>query len=429
MKHSKRLVPLAVSAAIGAWTGGAQASGFQLMEQNASGLGNAYAGQGAAAENASTIFFNPAGMTLLPGRQFSGAIHAIYPSTKFSDDGGSRSPTNQPEPAGGDNGGDAGGLAITGNAYLSWQLSPQWWVGVGLAVPFGLKTEYDTTFIGRFQSQKAELKTYDINPSVAYRISDAVSVGAGLSYQHAEVTLNRSFFAGVELPESVKLDDDAIGWNIGAMFNVGPQTRIGLSYRSTIKYDLTGNVNIPGFGAGSASATASLKLPDTYSAAISHVFSDKLQLLGDFTYTRWSTIENVPLVLTSAGLGPLPAGTTADTLDFQFRNTYRIGVGANYKWSQEFMLKLGTAYDRSPVPDTEHRTVILPDSDRYWLGIGGKYRASKATTIDFGYAHLFIKDGDTLRNKGVGAAGAQGIVKGSYNNSVDILSLQVNISF
>ena len=252
-----------------------------------------------------------------------------------------------------------------------------------------------------------------------------------MSYQHADITLNRSFFAGAlgELPENVDLDDDAVGWNVGAMFNVSPQTRIGISYRSAIKYDLTGTVSIPGFGAGSASASASVKLPDTYSLGISHVLSDKWQLLGDVTYTRWSTIQNVPLVLTSAGLGSLPAGTTADTLDFQFRDTYRVGLGANYKWSQEFMLKLGTAYDRSPVPDAQHRTVILPDSDRYWLGIGGKYQPSKPMAIDFGYAHLFVKDGDTSRNKGVGAQPFQGNVSGSYKNSVDIVSVQFTYSF
>jgi long-chain fatty acid transport protein len=424
----KKLLPVAVAAALAGSAAGAQASAFQLSEQNASGLGNAYSGQAAAAENASTIFFNPAGMTLLPGRQVSGAVHAIGPSAKFTDNGGSRSAAGASQAAGGGtNGGNAGDWAITGNAYLSWQLSPQLWAGVGLSVPFGLKTEYDANFIGRFQSQLAELKTYDINPSIAYKVSDTVSVGGGISYQRAEISLERSFFAvppGAELPESVDLDDDALGFNLGAMFTLSPQTRIGVSYRSAMKYDLTGRVNVT--GAGSASASASVKLPDTYSVGISHTLSDKLQLLGDVTYTRWSTIQNVPLVLTSAGLGTFPAGMTADTLDFQFRNTYRVGVGANYKWSQQLMWKLGTAYDKSPVPDVQHRTAFLPDNDRWWLAVGGKYQASKATTIDFGYGHLFVKSGDTLRNK---ASVGQGVLSGSYKGYVNILSFQVSHSF
>lgn len=428
MKHQRKLLSFAVASALAAVSGGALASGFQLIEQNASGLGNAYAGQAAAAENASTIYYNPAGMTLLPGKQVSGAIHLIGPSAKFTNNGGSRSPAGVAAPGGGANGGDAGDWSPTGNGYLSWQLSPQWWAGLGLSVPFGLKTEYDTNFIGRYQSQKAELKTYDINPSLAYKVSDTFSIGGGLSYQNADITLDRSFFAGaISPPEHVSLDDDTWGWNIGAMFALSPQTRLGLSYRSTMKYNLTGSVNIAGIGAASAAAT--LRMPDTYSAALSHQWNDKWQLLGDVTYTRWSTIKNVPLVLTSAGLGASPAGTTADTLDFQFRDSWRVGLGANYKWNQDFTLKLGTAYDQTPVPDMLHRTVFLPDSNRFWLAIGGKYQVSKQAAWDFGYAHLFVSDGDTLRNKGVGAAGAQGIVNGSYKNEVNILSAQFSYSF
>jgi long-chain fatty acid transport protein len=412
--------------AVGA-TQGAAASGFQLIEQNASGLGNAYAGQAAAAENASTVFFNPAGMTMLPGRQVSGALHLIGPSAKFNDNGGTRSPANASLPAAGTNGGDAGGWIPTGNAYASWQLSPQLWTGLGISAPFGLKTDYDASFAGRFQSRLAEFKSLDINPSIAYKVNDAFSLGGGVSYQHGEITLNRSFFAGTELPQSVKLSDSAWGWNIGAMVNLTPKTRLGLAYRSSISYDLGGTVSVTGVGA--AGAKASVKLPDTFTAALSHEVDARWQVLGDVTYTRWSQIKNVSLMLTSAGLGASPAGTTADTLDFEFRDTYRVGIGANYKWTPDFMLKMGIAYDRSPVPSATHRAVFLPDSDRYWLSLGGKYQLSKATTLDAGYAHIFMADADILRNKRVGAAGAQGIVSGSYKSSVDILSVQLTYAF
>ena len=177
MKTAKKLIPVAVTAAVAAFSSGALASGFQLVEQNASGLGNAYSGQAAAAENASTIFWNPAGMTRLPGRQVALAINAIRPQSEFNDNGLSRSPTGGALSATNTNGGDAGDWAFVPNGYLSWQINPSWWVGIGVTVPFGLKTEYDTTFIGRFQSQRAEVKTIDINPSVAWKLSDAVSLG------------------------------------------------------------------------------------------------------------------------------------------------------------------------------------------------------------------------------------------------------------
>ena len=164
---------------------------------------------------------------------------------------------------------------------------------------------------------------------------------------------------------------------------------------------------------GTATGKVSLSMPDSVSLAISHQFNEKWQLLGDATWTRWSRIQNLPLFLTSP-LGASPAGAVSDTLDLQFRDGYRFGVGANYRWTDNFMLKLGVAYDRSPVPDATHRSVFLPDADRTWLSFGGKHQLTKNGVLDVGYARLFLSDADVLRNKGVGAAGAQGIVSGSY---------------
>ena len=425
MSTAERLIPVAVAAAAAAFSSGALASGFQLIEQNASGLGNAYSGQAAAAENASTIFWNPAGMTRIPGRQVSGALNAIRPSLKFSDNGGSRSPAGLPQPAGGDNGGDAGDWAFVPNMYLSWQLTPNLWAGLGATAPFGLKTDYDTTFIGRFQSRVAQVKTIDVNPSLAWKISDAVSIGGGVSYQKLKLSVQRSFQAAAELPQIITLEDESWGWNIGAMFNLGQNTRIGVAYRSAIEYDTIGTVAITGVGI--AGGNLNVTVPDTFSWSIAHQLNPQWELLGDITYTRWSKIKTIPLVLTSA-LGPSPAGSVPDSFDLEFRDTFRVGLGANYKMNQQFTLKLGAAYDKSPVPDTLHRTAFLPDSDRIWLAAGGKYQFSKAMTLDFGYAHLFMDDGDTLRVKGLGARG-QGTLSGTYKNHVDMVSVQVSYSF
>lgn len=407
-------------------TGQATASGFQLMEQNASGLGNAYAGQAAAAENASTIFFNPAGMTRLPGRQVSGAINLIRPSSEFSNSGASSAPLGLPSPAG--NGGDAGGLAAVPNAYLSWQIDPKLWVGVGMSVPYGLATEYDRGWFGRFQSQKAEIKTIDINPSVAYKLNDVVSLGAGVSFQRAEVKIDRSSIInpGVERASNLKLEDDSFGFNLGAMFNISPATRIGLSYRSAIKHELTGTATVD--TAGSAPIRASAKLPDTLAWGISHQLDPKWELLGDVTFSRWSNIKQVPIVTTGTGLGQ-PSGTVLDTFAFEFKDTYRIGVGTNYKMRDNFTLKLGVAYDKSPVTD-QNRLATLPDNDRTWFAIGGKYLASKQLTLDFGYAYLMVKDASINQRKGVGAAPFQGNVVGNYSDpNVHILSAQASYNF
>ena len=431
MKTGRRQIALAVALAFGGMAGGvAHGSGFQLMEQNASGLGNAYAGQAAAAENAGTIFFNPAGMTRLPGRQVSGALNAISPSTKFSDSGASRSPTGLPLGPGGTNGGDAGDWAFAPNVYLSWQIAPDWWVGLGATAPFGLKTEYDTTFIGRFQSQRSEIKTIDINPSVAFKVNDAFSLGGGISYQKGELKLDRSTFLGVEARTQLRLDDDAWGFNLGAMAFVGPNTRIGLSYRSSVEYDLTGTsvvTGVPFVGTAVNGVAASVKLPDTISWGIAHQASPAWELLGDITYTRWSKIKTVPFIATTSSV-LRPQGQPLDTFNLQFKDSYRIGIGANYKWRDDFTWKFGVAYDKSPVKD-EFRTTFLPDNDRTWLAVGGKYRMSKQATLDFGYAHLFVKDASINQQRGIGALGAQGNVVGNYEADVNIVSVQFTYSF
>lgn len=165
--------------------------GGALIEQNTSGAGNAYAGQAAAAENASTIYFNPAGMTLLPGRQVSGTFNVIRPTTEFADNGGLRSPAGAAVPAAGSNGADAGGWNYVPNGFVSWELTPRLWAGLGLTVPFGLKTTCDPTFVGPFQSQQSQLQTDDINSGFAFKCNDTFSVGGGIIDQYARLGSDR----------------------------------------------------------------------------------------------------------------------------------------------------------------------------------------------------------------------------------------------
>ncbi len=178
MKMIARSIALLAFAAV---AGQASAAGFQLLEQNASGIGNAYAGSAAVAENASTIFFNPAGMTQLQAREASVGLSLVRPTFKFSNQGSSTGALS-----GSGTGNDAGSWAFIPNGYLSWGLSKDLYVGVGFGAPFGLVTEYDNPWLGGAQAIKFDIKTYNINPSVAYRINDKVSVGGGLNCQRME---------------------------------------------------------------------------------------------------------------------------------------------------------------------------------------------------------------------------------------------------
>jgi long-chain fatty acid transport protein len=431
MRTYKKTIVISMLSAFVVWADTAAASSFQLMEQNASGLGNAYAGQAAAAENSSTIFYNPAGMAQLPGTQISLAVSALGPSIQFTDSGKSNSPVPGAVPLG-DDGGDAGSWTALPTGYLSWQLNQSLWLGIGFTSPFGLKTDYDANFIGRFQSQTAELKTEDINPSVAWKINDLVTLGAGISYQDAQFTLDRPTITGISPPATVfigsthlDVSDNQWGWNIGAMLNFGPDSRIGVSYRSSISYDLGGTATISGVplaGTVASPVTANIRFPDTYSIAFAQALNEQWELLGDLTLTRWSTIKNVPVVTTSSSLfGPI--GTALDNFDFQFDDSVRIGLGVNDKVTRDFTLKAGIAYDETPV-ETQYRLVALPDNNRFWLALGGKYAFSKSATIDFGYAHLFVKDASINQT-----LPSQGSIIGTYSEDVNIVSAQLSFAF
>jgi long-chain fatty acid transport protein len=224
--------------------GNAQAAGFALIEQNASGLGNAYAGQAAAAEDASTIFFNPAGMTRLGGKQLLAAAHAILPSAKFSDTGSNNAPT-QTEFGG--NGGDAGTTALVPNVYFTMPLGKGITGGLGISAPFGLVTEYDNTWVGRFHAVKSDLKTININPSLAFKANDAWSVGFGINAQQAKAELSKMANYGALVADSeglaiVEGDDWGWGYNLGVLFEPRPDVRVGFSYRSKVDYELEGTV-------------------------------------------------------------------------------------------------------------------------------------------------------------------------------------------
>lgn len=465
MKFRKSVLAGAVAVLAGGLNGNVFASGFALIEQSASGMGNAFAGGAASAEDASTIFFNPAGMSRLPGKQFVVAIHGIKPSAKFSDTGSVAAALQ----AQGGNGGDAGSLAAVPNAYFSYEVNPQTHVGLGLNSPFGLKTEYDSTWMGRFQAIKSKLETVNLNPSVSFQVNDNVTLGAGLNYQHVsgELTSAVNYAAAVysgamgslgasaaaagaaataavmagedEGLSTVKGTDSAWGYNLGALFNVSPETRVGLAYRSSIKYTLSGTVSFsanrpsaatlaslgpgaPLLAGGIAASTADgdvsldIKLPATLSASVFHKVDDKMDVMADATWTQWSTFEQLQVIRSD--------GTTLQTVPEKWKDTWRVALGGNYHYNEQWTSRIGVAIDQTPVSDM-YRTARIPDANRTWLAIGGQYKPDSASAVDVGYAHLFVSDASINQNQAAAGAGA---LIGNYKNSVDILSVQYSHS-
>jgi long-chain fatty acid transport protein len=458
-----RLLSFHVAAALLLGSTGANAAGFALLEQSSSRLGTAFAGSGAAADDATTLFYNPAGLTRL-GRGEAAALPSAIEITSEFHDTGSRSAIGQPL---GNSGGDAGGWNLAPSIYMSTPLSDNLVVGLGVNAPFGLKLEYDSGWIGRFQAINSELKTMNFNPTVAYRINERVAVGVGLNYQRIQAELTNAVNysaviaqglqqlvaagqlspaavpgliaanAGLEGNASVRGDDDAWGYNVGLMFDLSDATRLGLSYRSTTGYKLEGfarftpptvtqSTGAAIVGAASAAggplatgpASVSIKMPDSALLSLRQKLGSKMELLADIGWTGWSTIQELRVVRDS--------GATVSATPEHWNDTWRFALGATYAFTPTMKLRGGAAIDETPVPDAT-RTPRLPDTDRTWLTLGWQWQPTDAITADVGYAHLFCKDAPM--NQDAGNVAAFGALVGEQTSDIDIVSVQIGYRF
>jgi long-chain fatty acid transport protein len=472
-----RLLALALTFGVAALPMPVFASGFQLVEQNASGLGNAYAGQAAGAKNASAIYFNPALLTRVKGWNIVASVEPIGVGTTFADSAStvpSAGPFVFPVPLGND-GGDAGGWIPVPNAYVSGQVTDRIWLGVAVNVPFGLETDWDPAWIGRFHATKSKVEALNINPTIAIKVSDSFSIGAGASYQHLKADLGQQVaygslaYAGtaqavatlppalqaaalaavvaqlggpsglaLEGPALISGDSNAWGWNAGALLKLGDQAHVGVSYRSKVKHDVEGDVeftgaptfSLPGplapIGDGlnarfaSGPVTTTIELPETWSVAAAWE-GEKVEILADWTATSWDSLPTLDIARTD--------GTALSSVPLRFESTWRVGLGANVKLNETWTLRLGTAYDKAPVQD-EFRTPRLPDNERIWAAGGFEWKLSEKARIDVGYAHIFIDDAPSdLPNQATSTSTPVGNLVGTYQAKVDIAGAQLTLSF
>lgn len=442
------------------FSGTAGGAGFAIIEHSAQGMGNAFAGGGAVAEDASTLWFNPASITRLDS-QIQSSGHVILPSFEFTDGGSVQAvgagtiPLLPTAPAVN----DGGKIAIVPNFYYIREINPKWHFGLAVNAPFGLATEYDPNWSGRYQAVESEIINVNINPALAFRLSDKVSLGAGVSvnYIDAKITNAVDFAAvcaasaGGACPNGavpgqgtfdgfseIKADDISYGFNLGIFYEPTNRTRLSMAYRSQINHKLDGTADFtapttlggftalgPVLGAGLAGtfaddgASAGVSLPDTFSFSGYHRLNDKIGLMADFTWTNWATIPALVIVFDTATTA---GGPSVETLNWQ--NTWRFAFGANYYYDDKITLRTGVAYDESPSNSQTFRTARLPDNDRLWVSIGASYQIKDHLSADFGYSHLFIKDTPISRTGSTG-----NVLIGTFESSADILSVQVNYKF
>jgi long-chain fatty acid transport protein len=400
--------------------GSVAAAGFALQNQNGAGNGYAYAGAAAVAQDASTIYFNPAGMTYLaPGHHVSGAGNLLIRSLRFSDTA-SGSFLSYPL---GDNGGQAGGLSFIPAVYWSMSLGSAFRIGLGVSPTFGNATEWSRTFIGRYQGIDSGITTVNFNPSIAWKLHEDVSVGVGFNVVMFEADLRNMapvtslLPAPVDIQTRLKGDDVGFGYNLGVMFRLSESTRMGLTYRSAVDLKVDGRLSAPGVV---IPASVPVELPNSASLAISHMLNDRLRLLADLTWTGWSSLPAI--VAKSRASGAILANERLG-----FEDSFRVGLGAQYQYTDRLRFHTGFAYDQSPVRNSLDRTVRLPDSDRFWLAVGFNQRLGERTSIDVGYSHVFFK-GAEINRPSFPNPSLQ-VVRGSFDTNVHIISLQLNHHF
>ncbi len=391
-----------------------QAAGFQLKEQSAEGQGNSFAGQTAKAQDPGTIFYNPAGMTRLQGTQTEINLSYIAPSAEYKH--GSNSTAGTPFTDTRQNGGED---ALVPSLFAVWGESESVKVGLAITVPFGLSTEYDADWVGANANVKSEIKTLNIAPAVAYRLTDSLSLGASLQFNKVEGTLTRQITTGLNSATSsiIEADDTGWGYGLGLLWEYSEHGRIGLNYRSQIKHTLEGTVKVAGIS--TQNADTRITLPAIASVGWYQEVNDRWTLLADLAWTDWSQLDQ--LVINNSD-----TGAHISTTDYFWQDTVFAAVGANYQYSNKLQLKFGVAYDEGAANDA-YRSAGIPDADRTWASVGAAYQLTPDTRLNIGYSHIFTKDARVSDSRTSAAVPTR--YSGQFDSSVDILSLGLVMRF
>ncbi|NQZ33486.1 MAG: outer membrane protein transport protein [Oceanospirillaceae bacterium] len=424
LKINKKTLAIAISAVVVA-TGAStiQAAGFQLKEQSAEGQGNSFAGQTAKAVDASTIFYNPAGMSRLEGNHVQSNLSYIAPKAKYEHS--SASSIVGASPLSKSSGIDGGVSAIVPAAYAVWDYSDDIKLGISINAPYGLSTKFDEDWVGADYNVLSEIKTINIAPSISYKVNDKFSIGGNIQFQKLEGTLSSQTFykAGlgdvtVKALTTLKAEDTGFGYSLGFLYEYSDKGRIGFNYRSEIKHTLKGEVSTPDIGS-KFDATAKFTTPAAASIGIYHDVSDQWALLADVSWTDWSVFDELEVLKTD--------GSVATSTTYNWSDNVFVALGANYQYDEKLQLKFGVAYDQGAAND-EDRTAGIPDATRYWASIGASYKVNKQTTLNAGFSHIRAKSAKVTEAFSTTNKKATSY-SGTFKPSVNILSVGMDYQF
>lgn len=383
MKNPTFKIAAAAMMVAGAFATQTYAAGFQLSEQSAIQMGRAMAGAGIVGDDLSAVHYNPAGMTLLSGTRMQATGTWVAVNLDYEGDSGQS-----------ENGRLKGQIIPAG--FITHQINDSLWAGLGLTVPYGMGTEFGEGWEGRERGTESMILTFDINPNLAWKVNEKLSVGGGVSLQYAKAELGSGRIVsenGHTINSNVKGDSWAWGWNVGVMFQPVETVRLGLAYRSNISHNADGHTtlnNVPVKTDNGLVLTnirsdmeVRIKTPDTITFSATWEATDALRLSGTARWSKWSNFHSLDVQNLDL------AGTqfSSTVVENNWDDTWFFSVGADYKLNGQWTIRGGVAYDQGPV-ENQYRMAVIPDTDRVWFSGGASYKYTDNLTFDFGATYI-----------------------------------------
>ncbi|TQP39429.1 outer membrane protein transport protein [Vibrio cholerae] len=432
MKTNKTLLSCAVAFGLASVSTFTQAAGFQLAEYSATGLGRAYAGEAAMADNASAQWRNPAMLTYLEGTQVSaGAIYVnpnvdVEGTVNHAKLGKTHASSN-----------DFAHDAVIPNFYLSHQLNEQVALGFALGTNYGMETDLGTEFAASHFGNQASVISKEANLNIAYQILPQLSIGGGVRYVMGEGHFGATAPAKnlirhpvtnnvMTLPKGTTLkymegEDNSWGWQVGSAWQINQNHRVGFAYKSEVVMDFEGHAEGVSYGSYKP-GMMSVTLPATAELASFHQLNDQWAIHTSINWTDWSSFKELTAVFPER----------SDLIKSEnWEDNYRFALGTTYQYDAKLALRAGVAYDTSAVDD-KNRTATIPETDRTWVSVGGSYVATPQLTLDAGFTYIFAKDATINEPRDASdqtAAAIGGAFTGNVSGNVWLIGVQANYRF
>jgi len=387
------------------------ASGFALYDFSAREIGTALAGDASSPEDVSTIYTNPAGLPSIGQRQLSAGFSYISPQTKISDAAGT---------LGGSNRGDMTDATAVPFFYAATPIDDRVAIGMGIFIPYGLSTDYERDYQGRYFGQRSSISVVSVQPVIGWQITDDLAIGGGPNWNSIKGELTQAIpnpgSPGInDIRADVEGDTTAWGYTLGTLYKPLPGLALGLTYHSRIKSKIEGDTDVvvPNIGVISYDASIDMVLPDSWNASVSYAIRSDWVIHASIKRTGWQYFDELRIDNSSGPTNIEPEN---------WRDTYLYAVGVTHTLNDIWTIRAGVAQDESPIPNAT-RSVRLPADDRRIYGIGSRVKLGVKWSADFAYAYVDQRSAQVKQSSGALSYTAR------YDTSISNVRAQLNWAF